>query len=355
MSKTQLFQNINPNPNFIYQKTISDLIHNDQYDIDNAFDIYSLLENENNIYLAGSNDSNPSQLSIYLFEKVFIHKFTLNGHSDYISSCKYFCNLNNKKEYLISSSYSISESKEIIIWSILKDNNYKNIFKIKSKVEIHERIKFLLITNNNNEDFLIYSLSELNEWKSYLLKLKDKSIIKKIKSNDAILNFINWTNKKDKQNYIIQCNENSIIIFCPFLEKCKYNIIKNSDLKGENKSACIVYNKNETDILCISNENGNIIFYDLFKKSIISVIKVKDNKLRQICAYNEKYLIVISQTGFILIIDYNLKKIINKISSKKLKEIKTIKMIKHRIFGEFLLLSGFVMDLIIFKNKNNLD
>ena len=68
-----------------------------------------------------------------------------------------------------------------------------------------------------------------------------------------------------------------------------------------------------------------------------------------------KNILVISQTGFILIIDYNLKKIINKISSKKLKEIKTIKMIKHRIFGEFLLLSGFVMDLIIFKNKNNLD
>ena len=41
------------------------------------------------------------------------------------------------------------------------------------------------------------------------------------------------------------------------------------------------------------------------------MIKIKDNNLMQICTYNKKYLIAVSETGFILIIDYELKKIIN--------------------------------------------
>ena len=185
------------------------------------------------------------------------------------------------------------------------------------------------------------------------MKLKEKKVLKKINSKNNILNYYIWKNNKDKQNYIIQFNKDSITIFCPFLEKDLFDEIKIDELKGDNNSGCIIYNKNNTDILCILNEKGNFIFYDLYNKNVIFMIKIKDNNLMQICTYNKKYLIAVSETGFILIIDYELKKIINKINWKNLKFIKTIKIIKHNILGEYLLLSGFPHQFLIFQNKNN--
>ena len=257
----------NKNPNFIFCEEIKGLLHSDQYEIDNAFDIYSLLEDENKIYLAGSTPFCPKNLSIYLFQKNFIHLLTLIEHSDFVSNCKYFRKLSNKKEYLISSSYSVFKPNEIIIWSIINFNNYIQTIKIKLKNEIERRIKYLLI-ENNNEDYLIYTSSN---YLSCLLKLKEKKVLKKINSKNNILNYYIWKNNKDKQNYIIQFNIDSITIFCAFLEKDLFDEIKIDELKGDNNSGCIIYNKNNTDIICILNEKGNFIFYDLYNFISINI------------------------------------------------------------------------------------
>ena len=102
------------------------------------------------------------------------------------------------------------------------------------------------------------------------------------------------------------------------------------------------------------NEHGNIVFYDLFKNIITSVIKINDNNLVHSCQFNEKYLIVLSQTGFFVTLDIDNKKIINKICSKELNEIKTIKILNHDIYGKYLILGGFMKGIIVYKNKSNL-
>ena len=68
-------------------------------------------------------------------------------------------------------------------------------------------------------------------------------------------------------------------------------------------------------LLVLISENMKFFLkYIIDNKNVIFMIKIKDNNLMQICTYNKKYLIAVSETGFILIIDYELKKIINKIN-----------------------------------------
>ena len=339
----------NSNPNFIFHKEIRGLIHNDQYETNNAFDIYSLLNNKNKIYLACSDNDKPSYIKIYLFNGGFQEILVLKSHNEFISGCKYFCNSYSKKEYLFSSSYSLIKNHELIVWTILNENNYQETIILLIETWYGIRITFSLIFNNDNyEDFLIYN-NKVSI--SNLLSIKSNKVIKKFDSKSDILYYLVWFNKKANQNYIIQCNYSKIIIFNPLSKVYKFNKIESKEVEGKNYSACIIYNRNNIDILCISNENGNIIFYDLFNNKIISIIKTNDTKLRQICEYNENYLMVVSETGKLLIIDCNINKIINKITSKFLENIKTIKIIRHKIYGEYLLLSGFIKNLIIFKNK----
>ena len=336
-------------PNFIFHNEIKSFIRSGQFEINNAFDIYSLLKYKNNLYLAAPKNSNLNKLSIFLIkEKKFIKILSLQ-HTKAISGCKYFCNVRNKKEYLISTTFDINEKDELTIWVILSEKNYNNLFKLLINRKSNSRSFFSLLFNEKT--FLIYNSSENV---SSILSIENKKVIKNIGSENCILEYINWYNKRDNQKYIIQCNEENIIIFNPFLDKIEFKEIKIDEVKGSNYSACIIYNKNNTDILCISNENGNIIIYDLLKGKIDYIIKIKDTKLRHICEYNNQYIIVVSETGFFLIIDLNDKKIISKIASEKLKDITTVKIIRHNLYGEYLLFSGFCEPLLIWKNLSNI-
>ena len=70
----------------------------------------------------------------------------------------------------------------------------------------------------------------------------------------------------------------------------------------------------------------------------------------QIRQFNEKYLIVLSRNGFFIILDYDNKKVISKISSKEIKDCKTMKILNHHIYGKYILIGGFMEGITIFKN-----
>ena len=80
------------------------------------------------------------------------------------------------------------------------------------------------------------------------------------------------------------------MIYNPFNEVL-FDTIKNEQTIGENRSGCIVYNKNNTDYLCITNENGFITIYDLNIKKIYKVIKT-NGEFYHIISWNLNYLIV---------------------------------------------------------------
>ena len=64
------------NPHFVYQQTFT-MIENDLFEINNAFDIYSLQKDKNTIYLCGPNELERRILEIFEFK---VNRFKRNYH-----------------------------------------------------------------------------------------------------------------------------------------------------------------------------------------------------------------------------------------------------------------------------------
>ena len=106
------------------------------------------------------------------------------------------------------------------------------------------------------------------------------------------------------KEYIIDICKDYIMIYNPFNEEI-YDKIENEQLSGENRSGCITYNKDNSDYLSISNENGFIIIYDLIKKNIFKIIQT-DGEFYHIISWNLKYLIVaVYNQNSLWIVDFN--------------------------------------------------
>ena len=335
------------NPNFKYKEKL-ELINDDLFEINNAFDVYTLLNDESKVYLAGTDNYNLFTLDIFIFNITFQKILNIKYHKGRISSCSYF--RNNKKEYLISAN--IDQRPVIIIWSILSEKNYSNIFEINNITNKLFILPYTMLFIDDDKSYFIYPTTLVV---SCLSSIEQKKKIKSIKStNGRILFYIIWENCKDGIKYIIQCSENYIYIYNPFDVKNEhYAEINDNYCKGSNYSACIIYNKNNTDLLCISNEEHKVIFYDLFMKKINKIINTNENKLRNISKINDRYLVVLSKGGCLILIDSDCKKIICKYKDKNLGEIKTFKKFKDKNNVEYFLISGFMTGISVYINQYN--
>ena len=336
------------NPHFVYNNKFP-IIESNIFEINNAFDIYSLQKDKNKIYLCGTQNINPNILTIFEFKREhFIEKLSLILHKEYIAGCKYFINKKTKKEYLVSTDRG-SRGSNSIIWQIKDENNYCNILIISNNNTFI--YPFSLIFNYNIEDNQFFFIHTSSEYDTEIIS-ENNEIFKKITFTNRrkILYYLIWENNKNNNNYIVQCNEDFVYIYDIFNNNNKFLKIENNAIIGENLSAYIIYNKNNSDILCIINEKGNIVFYDLFAKQISFIYKINDNGIVNMCEFNKKYLIFLSKNGFFMLFDYSNRKIINKIGSKKLNEVKTIKIINHDIYGKYILIGGFMTDLLLYKN-----
>ena len=78
-------------------------------------------------------------------------------------------------------------------------------------------------------------------------------------------------------------------------------------------NACVVYNYNKTDILCLNfNTNHKLMLIDLIKKEIITIIEFEfSTPIYDISNWNEKYIILHLKES-ILIFDLEINKIISK-------------------------------------------
>ena len=94
------------------------------------------------------------------------------------------------------------------------------------------------------------------------------------------------------------------MIYNPFSEEL-FDKIENGKTYGENRSGCVVYNKNNTDYLCITNQYGYIIIYDLNAKTIVKTIPT-DGEFYHIIPWNLEYLIVaVHSKDSLWIVDFN--------------------------------------------------
>ena len=238
------------NPHFIYKKTFEKIECN-LFEINDAFEIYSLYKDKSKIYICGGNELQRNILEIFEFkEGNFVKKLSLTNHKEFITNCKYFLNKKLIKEYLVSTDSG--QSSDCIIWLIIDENNYQEIIKINLQDSI--RYPFSLIFNynnkNNNQLFFIHPTSNFD---SEVISEENK-LFKTIDFVEGkIFHYIVWENKKDNKNYIIQSNKDIVYIYDIFSKETNFIKIENEEIIGNNHSINILLIKNNIYILCIVN------------------------------------------------------------------------------------------------------
>ena len=299
------------------------------------------LNEENNINIKGEKDNKiiereDNEINKEINEKKIINKNNeeTNSNVDSIKDIK-----NNKnidcEEYIISSDMS----GIVILWNI--NNSYNIEFIIKSNYQNYI-YSILILFNINNYNFIVTStLGRFNNRIDFskLYLLSNGKFVKNIygTNHNNTTFIIPWYNKKNDEIYLI--------------EFCRYNISINNILKEEvyhifgNKKeynkyySGFIYTKNEKDYLVSCSYNGNVDIWNLFDKKIEKYIMIKYSRMHSILSWNEKYFIVGDYNkGEIIIIELSSLKIVSIIKNKNIKNIISLKKIKHSLYNECLLI-----------------
>ena len=296
---------------------------------------------DNKEYLVSQNEKNYN-IDIYgLIDNQLIK--SLKGHKNKINSLRYFINDKNKNEYLVSGS----SDKRVIIWDI--SNNYKLKYSINTKYG-HDIYSCLLIFPNNTYNNYIVTSSfnksdndENSATKIYLLNDEYKFIKYINKTNTKrIYYLLSWYNKKNNKYYIIQFTEGEIMINNLLEDELYSELIHEPEA---DHYYGFIYNEENNDYLCSSSRNGFINIWDLFNKNIFKIIKVDvngifsfhKNFLTHIIEWNKKYFITTDyKKKLIIIIDIK-NELITDIKTTHEDQLRSIKKIKHPIYGESLL------------------
>ena len=312
--------------------------------LNDIFEVYISLK-DNVQYLISPNKNNFNLDIINLNDNKLL--FSLKGHLKKVTSIRYFINNFNNNEYLISSD----EDKIVIIWDITNnyslkysiDTNFNDIIYSCLIVFINENNEN---SNNDNEGYIItstYGISDENE--------KSGTKIYSMENNGEFINYINnsnnnsiyymlsWFNKKNNKYYIIQFSYMKIFIN-NLLEDELYAELT-QEQKLSHYSGFIYEIDEDKCYLYTSSKNGFINIWDLYNKNLINNININGSILCHMIQWDEKYAIVADYNGkSFKIIDIQSLSVVKDINGAHNKEVKTIKKIKHPLYGESLLSGG---------------
>lgn len=237
--------------------------------VNDLFEVYHLNNDKKTVYLAVKRKEEYNDISyIDIIKITSISNFkiinTLKGHQKRINFIKYFINPYNKKEYLLSG-----DREEIIrVWGIKDENNYISLIFIKTnygRLLLQQSIYNCILYFTEYRNY-IYTTTVTNN-NSRLYDLEDGALLREISFTTNHYTFYLLRYK----DFIVDVCRDNTIIYQLFNEEI-YAKIECSEISGDNRSACIIYDKDETDYLYISNSYGYIISYDLKKKKINSKI-----------------------------------------------------------------------------------
>ena len=320
---------VNDNPKFEFKEDIvKPNISNSEFNL--IYEVFNSILN-NNPYLVLSNNSYLSLDIIDIKSKNIINR--LKGHEITITKIRYFLNGENKKEYLLSSSF-----KNIITWDI--QNSYNIEYKINIFNNSFYTYNSLLLFNIKNESIIISSCSGWETTKIY--SLNNHHFIKEIKNtiSNFTLCILYWYNKKDNCSYFIEICKDFIYIYN--ITKDKFYIKLYSKNKGEEKLLLItcfesgfLYND---EYLCVSSADGCICIYNLIKKEMERFMNINGSKLYDIIMWDKRYIITADfKNGSVKIIDFEQLRIITDINGSQTQRVKYINKFYHPIYGKSLL------------------
>ena len=297
--------------------------------VNDLFEIYHLNNDRKTVYLAVKRREENSDISYIDIIKIksisnFKKVNTLKGHQKRINFIKYFINPYNKKEYLLSGD----REEKIRVWGIEDENNYLSLIHIKTnygRLFLQQSIYNCLLYFTEYRNY-IYTTT-VTENNSRLYDLEDGALLREISHTKNYYTFYLLRYK----DYIVDVCRDFVIIYQLFNEEI-YATIKCSQTNGDNRSACIIYDKNETDYLYISNSEGYIISYDLKQKKFDSIIYLGYD-LYHIISWDLNSLIVtLYDSDYLGIVILDKKK--NKIIKNKIKCNSGLICIKKIILNE---------------------
>ena len=310
--------------------------------LNDIFEVYTSIK-DNNQYLISPNKNNFNLDIITLIDNKL--QYSLKGHQKKVTNIRYFLNNYNNIEYLISAD----EAGIVIIWDITN-----NCIKYSIDTKYNDIIYSCLLvfvendenSNNYNEGYIItstYGISEENE--------KSGTKIYSMENNGEFINYINntnsnsvyyllsWLNKKNNKYYIIEFSYMKIFIN-NLLEDELYAELT-QDQKISHYSGFVYEINEEKSYLYSSSKNGFINIWDLYNKTLINNINVNGSILCHMIQWDEKYAIVADYNGkSFKIIDIQSFTVVKDINGEHTKEVKSIKKIRHPLYGESLLSAG---------------
>ena len=321
--------NFSFNPNFsfkknIYKKRTSKLI-----------ELFYSYHDYNEIFMAVA-EKNILGFNIKIVNfKTKEFKTRLKKHNNRISYIKHFFNNINKHDFLISGDIDLV----INVWDISYKYNFNQFkYSIKYKNELHQKIYFNILPvfvmecdeNGENQKMAQYLLICCKSINIYNLKngefIKNINHYEEENSDDVIINLINWENKENNQNYIINCMEFKILIFNFFDESifCELSNNKNNNIKYISEGI-INHSTNNNEFLCIINSENKIEIWDLSLLNMKCKIEINnfssnENNFMSIINWNSRYLIIADdKKNLIYVIDVISGKKIANISAANLK------------------------------------
>ena len=299
------------------------------------FELFHIKNDESSIYIAlkcKEENSDISNIDIIKMKSINdIRKIKrLKGHQKRIVFVKYFKNPYTLQEYLISGD----REENVRAWEILDENNYLSLCVIKTnygRLLMQQSIYNCLIYFTEKRNYIITTTVTNNY--SRLYELENGAFIK-----DISLTYYNYTYYLvSYKDYIIDCCKDFVMIYNPLNEEV-YSKIETSYTKGDNRSCCIIYNKNNNDYLYISNCNGYIISYCLNTKNVINNYNI-NNDLYHIIFWDLNNLIFAQYNSeYLGIIDIEKNNTKNLIKLKK--TIMCVKKILLNKTDEILFASG---------------
>ena len=290
-------------------------------------------------------------LNLYDFKK--IRKKSYKAHDKNIDCIQYFHDHNELIDYIISLSKLDEDTLKI--WKIDYDNDSElKLAKIFRKQFFQKEVELFCTFNyndydNSNSYLFIYGKPLLNKkiYKNNINPNKIKEIIcykldKNLnhiiweRSEEEIINYKRINNfykinnldtyydfNKNKELYLINCNENNTEIINKLFDYYRGSIFKFKEWNYY-QSAFIKEIDNNLKLFQISIIG--LAIWDINKKEVEASISFEDCCLFDFISWNDNYLLVIGFTE-IIILEINGKKIEKKYNKKKVEGYSKIRKI----------------------------
>ena len=305
-------------------------IVNDAYNFDgvlNAFCVFKSLDDK--LYMVYTTRF-KSIISFNIIDDKKIKEIK-NAHDDKITNFRYCFDKKNKIDLIISISSPINNIK---LW---KSTNLDLLYNFE-KVNESGSLKSACFLNDNENIYIIVSNSN-NFDKTKPLKIYDLNgnVIKEINNSKDDTYFIEtYYDKKISKNFIITGNYYDVKSYDYNEDKLYY---KYFDQYSKNHCCAIINDKEEDVVKLIeSSKDGNVRIWDFHSGKLLNKIEVSNNRLFDLCLWDNQYLLVGCGEEIIKVVDLKIGKKIKTLHD--FNSVISLKKIEHPKYGECLMSQG---------------